>query len=200
MIRAVVFDFDGVLADNYEVHYHMSTLKTRDITREEHRKLFEGNIHEEREKLKHRDTGYDIVTHFDAHRDNMDMTEDVKEMLSKLKKRFMIGVISSGKERGILKFVERAGIGPFDFVYGFETHKSKVEKFKILMKQYNLSEEDIIFVTDTSGDVNEAKSLGIKSIAIDFGFHERERLERARPFHIASSFKEVVETIMEMQG
>lgn len=41
MIKAIIFDFDGVIEDNYEEHFELSKKKIRDVTREEHRKLFQ---------------------------------------------------------------------------------------------------------------------------------------------------------------
>ena len=42
MITTIIFDLDGVLDDSYEMHYEYSRKKFTNLTREEHRKLFEG--------------------------------------------------------------------------------------------------------------------------------------------------------------
>ena len=48
------------------------------------------------------------------------------------------------------------------------------------------------------GDLLEAHKAGIKSIAVDFGFHERERLEKGNPAKIISDFSELPEAIAEV--
>lgn len=83
----------------------------------------------------------------------------------------------------------------FSFVYGKETHTSKSEKFKLVMNKFNVKNEEIIFVTDTLGDILEANKCGIKSIGLDFGYHERARLEKGKPYAIVSRFEELENVI-----
>lgn len=80
MIKCIIFDFDGVLFDNYEEHYQIYHKRYKDMTRELHRKAFEGNIFEankigiktiavdfgvhEKERLK-KGNPYKIVSNFD---------------------------------------------------------------------------------------------------------------------------------------
>jgi FMN phosphatase YigB (HAD superfamily) len=98
MIKAVLFDFDGVIEDNYEKHFELSKKQIKDLTREEHRKLFEGNIHIERQKLKPRLTGFDLPKHFNEHKSKLKTKAEIKEALNKLSKKFILGIISSGLE------------------------------------------------------------------------------------------------------
>ena len=86
----------------------------------------------------------------------------------------------------------------FDRVLGVETHKSKVEKFKILMIEHGVTDENAIFVTDTLGDIFEAKKVGIRTIAVDFGFHERERLEKGKPLKIISDFRHLLPELEQL--
>ena len=71
MIKAIIFDFDGVLVNEYQKHYEFTKKGIRDLTEEEFKRLFEGNIHAERAKLKQRDTDFDIKTHFDKHKESI---------------------------------------------------------------------------------------------------------------------------------
>jgi len=83
----------------------------------------------------------------------------------------------------------------FTEVLGVDFHKSKVEKFKYLFQKYDLKPEEILFVTDTLGDILEANKVHVRTIAVDFGFHDRERLEKGKPFKIISGFTEMLEVI-----
>ena len=47
----------------------------------------------------------------------------------------------------------------------------------------------------TLGDILEGHKAGVRTIAVDFGFHGRDRLEKGEPFKIVSSFEEVMEEI-----
>ena len=196
MIKAIIFDFDGVITNNYEQHYQLSVKKIRDITREEHKKLFEGNIHIEREKLKDRDTGFDLLKEFSDSKKTNIIQSNVKDILKILSQNYILGIVTSGYEYGINDFIVNNNMQKvFSFIYGYETDKVKKYKFEKALKEFNLNKDECIFVTDTLGDILEANEVGIKTIAVDFGFHERERLQKGNPLAIVSSFKELFEKI-----
>jgi phosphoglycolate phosphatase-like HAD superfamily hydrolase len=76
-----------------------------------------------------------------------------------------------------------------------ETHRSKVEKFKYLFDKYKIEADECVFVSDTLGDVLEGHKVGVKTIAVDFGFHKKDRLEKGKPYKIVSSFEEILQVI-----
>jgi phosphoglycolate phosphatase len=192
MIKAIIFDFDGVIEDNYEAHFGLSKKKIKDLTREEHKKLFEGNIHEQREKLGERLSNFDLMGCFSNMKSTLKIKEEVKEFIVKLSKKYLLGVITSGYEAGVNVYLKNNNLESFfDFVYGFETDKNKDKKFKLFFNERCFGKGEVIFITDTLGDLLEANKVGIKTIAIDFGFHEAWRLKKGEPWKIVSSFKEL---------
>lgn len=51
---------------------------------------------------------------------------------------------------------------------------------------------DVYFVTDTAGDVIEGNRAEVKTIAVTWGFHDRERLEKAKPDIIVNTPEELL--------
>jgi len=90
MIKIVIFDFDGVFLDNYELHYTLSQKQIRGITREEHRQLFDGNVSVEREKLSDRDTGFDLKTVYSEAKLDVVIDADIKKTLKLFSKKQLI--------------------------------------------------------------------------------------------------------------
>lgn len=196
MIKLIVFDFDGVLENTYEKHYELSAKRTKDLTREEHKRLFEGNIMESLEKMKHRATGFSISGLLANHTMVLKTSKKTHYTLTKLSKEYVLGIISSSWEYILQGYLKNNNLlNCFSFVYGKETSFSKLEKFNLAMKKFKLNKNEIVFVTDTLGDILEANKAGIKTIAVDFGFHERWRLEKGKPFAIISKFEELPEVI-----
>jgi phosphoglycolate phosphatase-like HAD superfamily hydrolase len=72
-----------------------------------------------------------------------------------------------------------------------EDHFLKTEKFKILEKEFYISSNDSIFITDTIGDIIEAREVGYKSIGITGGSHCRKTLVTEKPVCIVDSFLEL---------
>lgn len=196
MIKLIMFDFDGVIDNNYELSFELNEKKFSSLTREEHKKIYEGNIHLEREKLKCRDTGFDFLECLSNTRKTRKIKDEVKETLKNLSENYTLGIISSCYEYGIKEYLETNKIEKlFSFLYGLETHKLKTYKFKKVLNDFNFKKEECIFITDTLGDILEANEIGINTIAVDFGYHGRERLEKGNPLKIISRFNELIDTI-----
>ena len=62
----------------------------------------------------------------------------------------------------------------FDFLGTAEISKNKVEKFKILKEKYGIREEEMLFITDTLGDLRESSEAGVPTVAVTWGAHKRE--------------------------
>ena len=73
------------------------------------------------------------------------------------------------------------------------TYKSKIHKFNYLFNKYDFSPKESIFITDTLWDIIEANEVWIKSIAVEFWYHEKERLDKWNPYKMISSFDELLE-------
>ena len=194
-----MFDFDGVIDDNYELNFELSGRKFIYLTREEHRKFYEGNIHIERGKLQSRDTGFDFLYQLSKTRKERELKKEIKNTLENLAKNYTLGIISSSYEYGIKDYLQNNKIHDlFSFTYGCDTHKLKVHKFKKVLNNFKIKENECIYVTDTLGDILEANEAGIKTIAVDFGYHERERLEKGNPLKIISSFYELIDVLKNL--
>ena len=199
MIKIIIFDFDGVIINEYLTHYELSKKQIRYLSEDEFKGLFEGNIHSEREKLKSRDTGFDIKHHFNEHKKKVLIKSEIRGTLKELSKKFILGIISSAKESGAIECIKNSELeGVFSFVYGFETHKLKTEKFNLVFGKFNVSKNECLFVTDTLGDILEAAKIGIKTVAVDYGYHNKKTLMKGNPLKIISNLselKDVVENI-----
>ncbi|MEK7060041.1 MAG: HAD hydrolase-like protein [Patescibacteria group bacterium] len=196
MIKLIMFDFDGVIDNNYNLNFELCSKKFLNITMEEHKKQYDGNVHLEREKMKDRDTGFDFLKCLSDSRKDRKIEEETKSTLVNLAKDFELGIISSCHEYGIKDYLKKNGIeNLFSFVYGLETHKLKTYKFKKILDEFSLKEDECIFITDTLGDILEANEVRINSIAVDFGYHERERLQKGNPLKIISRFEELIEAV-----
>ncbi len=200
MRKAIIFDFDGVIHDTFEFHRgKVGEFAGTSISKQDFQDIHNGNFYEHKnDKLDNVDwIAYRDFTHEGFKTFQID--EKMKEMLLALNDSHELFIISSGGEKNIGVFVKNNGLeNIFKEVLGGETHSSKVEKFNSIFKKYNLSNEDVIFITDTLGDILEANEMNIKTIAVDFGYHPRETLEKGKPFKIVSSVGELSETIKNL--
>jgi HAD superfamily hydrolase (TIGR01509 family) len=197
-MKTIIFDFDGVIHDTFDLAYKINVgIFGENFTEEKYRDFFNGNIYKNIEvSKKNSDNFFKLQNEAFKY---LKIDENIKKNLEKLSKEYPLFIISSNQEEALnTYFQNNICVHIFKEVLGLETHKSKIEKFKYLFKKYNLKAEDCIFVTDTLGDILEGNGVGVRTIAVDFGFHKRDRLEKGKPFKIVSSFDEMVGIINNM--
>lgn len=190
-LKVIIFDFDGVIHDTFELVQGLMAETVGDgLTKKEFRDLSDGNVHDhDRISKKH------IAQYFQKQSvayDYLNLEENIKGFLEDMNKHYSLFIISSNQETAIdAYFYNNNFTHIFEEVLGVETHTSKVEKFRQIFATYQFTADECVFVTDTLGDIREGNKVGVRTIAVDFGFHERKRLEKGNPFKIVSSFDEL---------
>jgi phosphoglycolate phosphatase len=189
--KLMLFDFDGVLVDSlslYEksVNLCLERIGQRPIeTLEEFLDLFEENFFS---AIARR--GVDVAQFMAASKEvtptlDYGVVKPVANfipVLDELKKHSALVIISSNSSFAIRLMLMKYGFAPyFDDILGADFAFSKIEKIRHAMDRYSTNGNHSLYVCDTAGDVREAREAGVRTVAVTWGWHPRERLERARP-------------------
>ena len=83
----------------------------------------------------------------------------------------------------------------FDFIATAELSKSKIEKFKLIEDRYNENKKDVLFITDSLGDIKEADTAGVPTIAVTWGVHDRLFFESESHSNLIG----IVDTVKELE-
>ncbi len=197
MIKAIIFDFDGVIHDTFELSFQVIKKTYPKLSLDDYRDFFSGNVYKNNKARK----GFSEVffKQLDKEYKRLEIKGGIKKELLMLGNKFDMFIVSSNMEKIMNNYFSNNNISYiFKEVLGLESHKSKIEKFELLLNKYELAKEDCVFVTDTLGDILEANKLDLNTIAVDYGFHERKRLERGNPIKIISSFNDIYSTIKNL--
>ena len=191
--RSTLFPYT-TLFRSLELVFNINKIIFPGITLNEYKDFFNGNIYD-REKV----TPEVSKKYFEMQEEEfkkLKIENEIKSELLKMQNKFELFIISSNMEMTLNNYFENNNIlHIFKKVLGMESHKSKIEKFKLLMDESNIDKDNCIFVTDALGDILEANKVNLNTIAVDYGFHEREKLEQGKPIEIVSHFKEILPMI-----
>jgi phosphoglycolate phosphatase len=200
-MKLIIFDFDGVLANTIELSYQIHTVKNKNLTREHFKEYATGNFYEGYDKAvkegKHIPAD-DYYGEYKKGLDTLSIHDALHNLILSLARDYRLAIVSSTDSSYINDFIKKENLSEcFSDILGSDIHKSKILKIKLILNQYRLSPDDAIYITDTTGDIIEARECGVKSIAVNWGLHDRENLLQENPFALVDTSQELEEKIKE---
>jgi phosphoglycolate phosphatase len=198
-----LFDFDGVLADSLDLYSEAVTRCLAQIgtpivkNREDYLSLFEGNFYESMAAK-----GVDLVAFAGAAKeilpgidyDTMKPFAGLPPVLEALQKDHLLVVISSNGFRTISKMLERFGFDRFfQEILGSDFLFSKKEKIVHALLKYGIDRERTLYIGDTTGDILEAREAGVRTVAVTWGWHSREKLVAVHPDFLADKPEDLLQ-------
>lgn len=196
--KVIFFDFDGVIANSLQIAFEVNQLSKPTLTLELYRSYFDGNIND----AIHADEVLKKIDFFEEYGkrfEKLEINKYTKSTIEKLSQEYQLFIISSTRGDIIQSYLQRHEIlSCFTEILGNEIEKSKIKKFQILFDKYNINQKDIIFITDTSGDIKEAKKVGIETIVgIIGGYQFEENLKKENPTIIVENFTQFYDFVKE---
>lgn len=197
----IMFDYDGVIVDSFEIHAKCFIRACRENgylginTKEELLNLYEGNVYK---GLLERGLSANLIDKILEDYEKMQreylhqiqLFPGMKECLAELEAVHKIYIITSNISQAVVQVLNSKGIKYFQEVLGADKEKSKVKKIKNLSGIYANMEP--YFIGDTKGDIYEGKEAGVKTIGAAWGWHGRDRLAEADPDYIVQFPEDLV--------
>lgn len=202
--KVIIFDMDGVLFDTIPYAKKNTLEGYPGMTSAMYKELHSGNYHEELKKHasikkeeSQEDEGRRRLAYAEKKKDSP-LFEGIKELLNELHDFGHILVLNTNAfEKNCLPLLEKKGIESlFDMIATADLSTSKVEKFELIEKKYNAHKNDTVFITDALGDVREAKTAGIPTIAVTWGVHDISFFKREKHHNLIA----VINTVKELRN
>lgn len=202
MITHIVFDFDGTLADTFDI---IKTIALNeygeydvdiDLFKSEGAKGLLKKVNIPRWKLPGM-----ILNVTSKLRNNSDIKlfPGIIDMLNNLKKDYKIGILSSNSKENIIHTLKKYNIEDmFEFVYSESSLFGKHLVLKKMCNKYNINPLEVIYVGDEDRDIIAAKKTKIKTIAVTWGFNTNEKLSRENPDYLVDSPIQIVEELQDL--
>lgn len=195
--KVIIFDFDGVLADSFDTFYFlikdaMAHIGIK-ISPSQYRNFFITNVHQSFKDFIKNDKKFVLFSEF--RNKNYDKYYDAKlfpkaeKLIRLLSKKYILTIASSGKKTNIKKLLKKNGIENLFYLILADSKFSKADMINKILRKYKSKPEKSTMVTDTVGDINVAKSIGLKTIAVTWGFHSKKTLLKSNPDLVIDNFE-----------
>ena len=208
MIETVIFDWSGVLSDDWEATFVVSNEVLKHwgherLSREKFKELYElpwMNFYKKLRVTVDEEKEYKLWEKiFPNHMHLIKPFSDAKEVLSKLKSSGKKVVVFSAHNQNLLER-EIEDYGFSDLIDSVDASNSdKRAKVEQLVLANEIEKEDCIYVGDMCHDVETARLAGIKSVAVLSGYDSREKLECEKPNYIIEGVGELPALIEEIE-
>jgi phosphoglycolate phosphatase len=191
--RALIFDFDGTIADTLsETRIIFNELASdygiREVEEHEVADLRHLSLNEILSTLKisKRHVPSIIARGTSIMRKNIDrlkLIEGMKEALIELREHTdNFGILTSNATANVDVFLKNHGIRDlFDFVSSTSKLTGKSRHLKAIRKTFSLDHPEMIYIGDELRDVKAAQKAGIPHASVSWGFNSRESLAGAKP-------------------
>ncbi len=173
---------DGVLFDSIPFAEKYFLERHPGVTSKMYRELSSGNYLEEVKKYSNFKKNYTpedekkSAEWYTEQKKRTPLFKGIEELLADLHaKSYILALNTSAYKEKCLPLLIHSRIEQmFDFIGTAEVAKTKVEKFNLILRKYKVGKEDIVFVTDSLGDLKEAYISHIPTIAVTWGVHDRK--------------------------
>lgn len=196
MIKYILFDFDGTLADTFEIIKEIAKSEFGDVSEKDFELLKDEGI---RGLMKIKKIPFwelpemflKITSRLSKKR-NVKLFPGIIDLIKILSKSYKLGVMSSNSEENIIQNLKKnRSLDLFDFVSSQSSIFGKHKVLKKICRKYQINPSEVIYIGDEDRDIIAAKKIKIKNIAVTWGYNSEKRLKKVKPDFIVNSPKEI---------
>jgi phosphoglycolate phosphatase len=191
MTKAVIFDFDGTIADSFEVFVEVLVAaigRKEGFSPEEIVDLRGSSTREIMRKLGIKKWQLPILAvkgkrALGAKMERVEPFQGIPEAFKELHKSGLkIYILSTNTSKNIKGFLKKYGLeNDIDEIYADIGIFGKVKWLSKLMKQQGLQASECVYIGDETRDIEATKKVGMKCIAVSWGYGNPETLQAYHP-------------------
>jgi len=107
-------------------------------------------------------------------------------------KGFRLGILTSCAKDTVEKFLQINQLNVFEFVYSEKNIFNKASKLNHLLKKNKLDPQNVFYIGDETRDMEAAKEVGVKTVAVTWGFNSEKALLERQPDYLIRQPRDLV--------
>jgi phosphoglycolate phosphatase len=202
MIKTVIFDFDGTIADTFyssiEILNSLSdTYGFKKFGNEEIKKLRSKSMRDIVKELhislfKMPSVIKDFTSRAKKTITSQNPVNNIPQLLHELhSKGYDLNIITSNTVENVSIFLNKHNLTFFSHIYSDESLFGKDIVISRFLRKYQINNDDAIYVGDEIRDIEAAHKVKIKIIAVTWGFNSEEALHRYSPDYVVNQPKQI---------
>lgn len=209
---AVLFDFDGTIADTgrgifTSIQYAVEQLGFEPLDNATLRRFIGPPIYDSFKRelgLNDEKSDFAVKKYREKYAESgiyeLDLYDGILPLMRSLKENgIKIGIASSKPQNFIIRLVDYLEIGDMiDFISApsaDDTPQSKASLINNAAEALNISKDKILMVGDRYFDIDGANGAGVRSVGVTFGYGSEEELKKSGATYIAGCAEEIAEII-----
>ncbi len=200
--KAVIFDFDGTIADSFEIFVETiaELLNRQPLSSEEIEHLRGASVSEIEKYFQIKPWQKPAILlkgrqEIAKKMDRVSLFEGMNDVMKTLSQQErMIYILSSNSSDSIQAFLDKNDISSYvSSVHGGVSITGKAGHLKKLLKHENLKPDEAVYVGDEVRDLEATQKVGMQCISVAWGYSTLASLEEHNPSAIVSSPTELAE-------
>ncbi len=207
MYKLVIFNFDGVIADTYDV-----LKRVYDRLKDDFR--FKNMSEDDRENLRELSM-FQLMKAFHVpfyklpkflqevipiYKETMvtaPLFDGIRETVEKLKGQGSdVVILSSNNPKLIRKFLKHHDFEVFDKVVGGAAFFNKQTRLNSVIKSYKVDHIEAIYVADERRDIEACKKINLPIAAVTWGYDDYKVLGAGRPTYLVQDLEDLEEALL----
>ncbi|HEY1835329.1 MAG TPA: HAD-IA family hydrolase [Candidatus Saccharimonadales bacterium] len=200
----IIFDFDGTIADSFDfvVSFLARQIGTQTLTPQQ-RKHLEGLPMRAIAKELHIPKWRFPLLFFEGRRvmgGSMDKIEPFPGIETALRELHDQGyeffALSSNRSKNIQLFLQRYELAKyFSKTQGNASILGKTHSLRVMLRRNGLQPHECVYVGDEVGDLQAARRVNVRAVAVSWGYNDGPMLSAGKPFGLANTPAELVQVL-----